>query len=136
MMKYPTSTHVVGIFRGYDDHAENLQCICGNSPSDDGFEYCTEDGQTDGFTWCNFTMCETCGRIIDVRLESSSNVTDADEIAFRPWLLAEDTADSVRYLKVTRGPRLSAASEDAWHNGAIAESEVIETSSGLYWVAA
>lgn len=44
-------------------------CICGNTPADDGFYPCDQDGNeiepTVGSAWAGLYVCFKCGRIID-----------------------------------------------------------------------
>ena len=45
------------------------KCICGNTPSDDGFYPCDKKGKqiepTKESGWTNLYVCDSCGRIIN-----------------------------------------------------------------------
>jgi hypothetical protein len=59
-------------FITYEDGDEdNWVCICGNTPSDGGFDICDKQGNVIepliGSDWDNLYRCAVCGRIIDQR---------------------------------------------------------------------
>ena len=54
-----------------DGSRDAWACICGNTPSDDGFSTCNDAGEdcepVIGGEWDELYRCDNCGRIIDQR---------------------------------------------------------------------